>query len=80
MEKKEWLSDFIKNIENYDQYKMLTIEPRCYDSHPCKHNVLISFCNEEHEVLIGGDIISNYQKYHKKLSLHFMDYISNNKN
>ena len=66
MDKNIWLSNFIKNIEKYDQYKILSIDSRCYELYPCKHNVLISFCNEEHEVLIGGDIIGNYQKHHKK--------------
>jgi hypothetical protein len=80
MDKNEWLCQFIKNIENYDQYKILNIESRCYESHPCKHNTLISFCNEEYEVLMRGDIIGNYQKHHKLLSLHFMNYISNDKN
>lgn len=80
MDKKDWLVDFIKNIENYYQYRILSIDSRCYESQPCKHNVLILFNNQEYEVLISGDIIGGYQKYHKELSLHFMDYVSNNKN
>jgi hypothetical protein len=80
MEKNEWQSQFIKNIEKYDQYKIVNINPRCYDSYPCFHKVLISFNNEEQEVLMRGDEIGYYQKHHGKMSLHFMNYISNDKN
>ena len=80
MDKNEWLYQFIKNIENYDQYKILNIDSRCYELYPCKHNTLISFCNEEYEVLMCSDIIGKYQKHHKILSLHFTNYISNDKN
>ncbi len=80
MEKKEWLTSLIHNLEKYDKYKLLKIDSRCYESYPCKHNVLILFNNQEHEVLISSEVIANYQKYHKELSLHFMDYVSHNKN
>ena len=80
MEKKEWLTSFTNNIDNYEQYKILNIDPKCYESFPCFHNTLILFNNQKHEVLISAIVIGRYQKYHKELSLHFIDYISTNKN
>ncbi len=77
MDKSEWLKALIKNIENYDQYKIINIDSRCYNYSPCSHNVIISYKNQEYEVLLRGDEIGYYQKYHGQMSLHFMNYISN---
>ncbi len=80
MDKKEWLISFNNNIYKYDNYEIKKIDSRCYELYPCKHMVMISFCNQEYELLLSSEVIANYQKHHRILSLHFMDYVSNNKN
>lgn len=79
-EKNSWLSKLTINLENYNKYNIINIDSRCYESYPCFHNVKVIFDNEEHEVLMRGDKIGSYQKYHGQMSLHFMNYICNDRN
>ncbi len=65
------------NIENINNYKIISISPVCNEGYPCIHSVTLESNNAIIEGVLNGESIAKYFNFNGlEIPLHYNKYIS----